>query len=171
VKRNRPALGLEFLVIPERRIAGGECLPTAFLAACAEEARWIERSVAEFSSHSVMAGDQLSVGEYSSTDALRDGQEHYIADSVDPPEGQLRQQACGGGISICTGKRIFFQSLFQVEVGPVEVGREDQPLGVRIDSAGEADANPFNGFVEQTALHPNHAVNDAAGGPGRVEVE
>jgi hypothetical protein len=125
--------------------------------------------VTELSRHSAMTGDQLSVGENSGSHAFRHGHQHNIANSIDSPEGEFRQQTgCGGVFHLHRHAHCLFDHFLQIEIGPVQVRREDQTLRAWIDSAGKTDTDPLNRFARQRLLHPQHTVSHPPGGGCRV---
>ncbi len=157
--------GVELGVVAEGGTGGGEGLPTAPGSAAAEGAFGIDGDVAELSGHAVAAVDELAVGEDSGSDALGYRDEDGVADAVHAAEPGLREEAGVGRVVELDGHAgSLLEDLLDVEVGPGEIGGEDEAMGAGIDAAGQADAYTLKRTLGVPLLHAEHGLEDAVGG-------
>ena len=147
-------LGIELGVVAERGLAGGEGLPATALSAAAERAVGVDGNVSELAGETAAAGENLAVGEDRRADAFGDSDQHGVAHAVHAAEPEFAEQACVGGVlELDLQIQPFGERLLHVEVGPVQVRRKDDALCVRIDSAGNADADALNALVRVLLAH------------------
>jgi len=92
---------------------------------------------------------------------MRDG----VADAVEAPGPEFGEKAGVGGIGELDLKlHLLFDRALDVIVAPLEIGREEETLGLGVDAAGHADADTFEGAVAVCRSHGLHAMDDFCNG-------
>jgi len=91
--------------------------------------------VAEFAAMPVKPGE-ASVDQDAGSDAFGHGDDHHVAafETIEPDGGE--DTGVGGVLHFNIEAGGFFDGGGDIEIGPLEVGREDQPAGAGLDAAG-----------------------------------
>src|ERR1019366_5957961 len=101
--------------------------------------------MAKIAGHSVQAAQELPVGHDSGADALGNRHHYQVAPLFHAIEPGRREDAgIGGVLELHFKTRSFHDGIANVEVGPLEVGGEDEPVRALIETAGQADSNAFD---------------------------
>ena len=157
-------------VVAEGCGGGAEDLPAAVAAAAALGAGGVVADVAELAGEAEMAGDEMAIGEEGGADAFGDGEEDGVADAVEVAEPELGEEAGVGVVFELDAEFEFgLDGLDDVEVEPVEVGREHEVAGGGVDAAGETEADAFEGAVGVLFAELEEGggeIADAGGGAG-----
>ena len=123
----------------------------------------------ELPGHRVCAVHQLPVQQHADTDAFRHGDGNEVSKVfIVPAEPDFAERAGVRRVLHVDGQpRRRLEHLPQVHVPPAEVRREHEPSG-RIDSSGQADANPFAHHPRMRGAQAGNGSSHCADEHGRI---
>ncbi len=97
------------------------------------------------------------------------GDEDGIANTIEPPGPEFGEEAGVGGVGQLDLKlHLLFDHTFYVVVAPLEIGGEQETLGLGVDAAWHTDADAFERAIAVGGAHGLHALHDLVDGARRL---
>ena len=98
VKRQAFRLRFQLAVVTQGGVTRPKDLPASVLFTCAARTRGVDRNMSELASHSVLAGDNLSICQDTCSYSFRNSDQYGIANAFHSSKPELGHEAGGCGI-------------------------------------------------------------------------